>query len=337
VIKLFRLIENEVVKMISKKRLMFVLAILVVLISLFAYGQNQTQARTTAQLSQRMGVTATNDWRKLAGQQLIDMKNRLDSPYMDENSKSSTRVKMEQLQYNLDNNINPLAQSAAKFTTTFMEQAIFLFLPLLIIMLAADMVSGESASGTIKLLLVRNVPRWKILLSKFLTLVILEVLVVFFAFVLSAIISGFFFGFGGWLAPVATGFKVLGGKLDSSSVLNVPQWQYSLMVYSLAFFVAVVVGSISLMISILVKSTAASIGIIMSTLVAGNFISFFLSDWKLTRYMFMVNLRLTDYLSGSFQPIEGMNMLFSITVLLGWTIASIIISFVYFTKQDILV
>ncbi|EGW39570.1 putative membrane protein [Desulfosporosinus sp. OT] len=334
---MFSLIENEVIKMISKKRLMFVLAILVVLISVFAYGQNQSLVRTKIQLSQRMGITATDDWRKLANQQLLDMKNRLDSPYMDEKSISSTRVRMEQLQYNLDNNINPLEQSAAKFTTKFMEQSIFLFLPLLIIMLSADMVSGESSNGTIKLLLVRNVPRWKILLSKYLTLVIFEVMVVFFAFVLSVVISGAFFGYGGWLAPVATGFKVLAGKLDTTSVLNVPQWQYALMVYSLAFFVSIIVGSISFMISILVKSTAASIGIIMSTLVAGNFISYFLSDWKITRYMFMVNLRLTDYLSGSFQPIEGMNMLFSITVLLGWAIASLIVSFVYFTKQDILV
>ena len=316
---------------------MFVFAILIVLITIFAYGQNQSLARTKAQLSQRMGVTATDDWRKLADQQIIDIKNRLDSPYMDAKSKSSSRVRMEQLQYNLDNNINPLEQSAAKFTTIFMQQAIFLFLPLLIIMLSSDMVSGESSSGTIKLLLVRNVPRWKILLSKYLALLILEVLVVFFSFVLAAIISGFFFGFGGWFAPVATGFKVLAGQLDSTGVRNVPQWQYSLMVYSLAFFVAFVVGSISFMISVLVKSTAASIGIIMSTLVAGNFISFFLSDWKITRYMFMVNLRLTDYLSGSFQPIEGMNMLFSVSVLLGWAIASMIISFVYFTKQDILV
>ncbi|MDP4161057.1 MAG: ABC transporter permease [Bacillota bacterium] len=334
---MFSLIENEVIKMISKKRLIFVFAILIVLISVFAYGQKHTLERTKAQLSQRMGISATADWRKLADQQLIDMKNRLDSPYSDEKSKSSLRVRMEQLQYNLDNNINPLEQSAAKFTTKFMEQSIFLFLPLLIIMLAADMVSGESSSGTIKLLLVRNVPRWKILLSKYLTLIILEIIVIFFSFALSAIISGFFFGFGGWLAPVATGFKIFAGKLDSSGVFNVPQWQYSLMVYSLAFYVAVVVGSISFMISILVKSTAASIGIIMSTLVAGNFISYFLSDWRITRYMFMVNLRLTDYLSGSLQPIEGMNMLFSITVLLGWALAAITVSFIYFTKQDILV
>ncbi len=334
---MFSLIENELIKMIAKKRLLFVLTILVILISVFAYGQNRTLERTKTQLAQRMGIIATEDWRQLANQQLIDLKSRLDSPYMDEKGQSSLRVRIEQLQYNLDNNINPLEQSAGKFTTTFMQQSIFLFLPLLIVMLAADMVSGESSAGTIKLLLVRNVPRWKILLSKYLTLLILEVIVVLSAFILSALISGFFFGFGGWQAPVATGFQVLAGKLDSTNVFNVPQWQYSLMVYALAFFVAAVVGSISFMISILVKSTAASIGIIMSTLIAGNFLSYFLSDWKITHYLFMVNLRLTDYLAGSFQPVEGMNMAFSVLVLLGWAMASIIISFAYFTKQDILV
>ncbi|WP_242833043.1 ABC transporter permease [Desulfosporosinus acidiphilus] len=336
-IKLFSLIENEVTKMIAKKRLMFVLIILVILISVFAYGQNRTLARTKAQLTQRMGITATVDWRKLAEQQLIDMKGRLDSPYMDAKSQSSLTVRMQQLQYDLNNNINPLDQSAAKFTATFMEQSIFLFLPLLVVILAADMVSGESSSGTIKLLLVRNVPRWKILLSKYLALIILEVVVVFCAFLLSALISGFFFGFGGWMAPVATGFKVLAGKLDASGVFNVQEWQFSLMVYSLAFFVAVVVGSISFMISVLVKSTAASIGIILATLIAGNFISFFLSDWTLTHYLFMVNLRLTDYLSGAVQPVDGMNMLFSVTVLFVWALVATFVSFLYFTKKDILV
>ncbi|WP_291350683.1 hypothetical protein [Desulfosporosinus sp.] len=126
---MFSLIENEVIKMISKKRLMFVFAILVVLISVFAYGQNHTTERTKAQLTQRMGIAATDDWRKLADQQLIDMKNRLDSPYRDEKDKSSLRVRIEQLQYNLDNNINPLEQSAAKFTTNSWNNQFSYFCP----------------------------------------------------------------------------------------------------------------------------------------------------------------------------------------------------------------
>jgi len=109
------------------------------------------------------------------------------------------------------------------------------------------------------------------------------------------------------------------------------------MVYSLAFYVSLIVGSISFMISVIVKTTAASIGIMMSTLIAGSFLSYFLSDWKLTRYMYMVHLRLTDYMSGHFQPIEGMSMAFSVTVLGVWAVCALVISFFYFTRQDILV
>lgn len=335
--KLFSLIENELIKMIAKKRLLFVLTILVVLVAAFAYGQNRSLDRTKAQLAQRMGITATEDWHRLADQQVIDLKSRLDSPYTNEKDKASMHVRLEQLQYDLDHDLNPLEESAAKFTATFMQQAIFLFLPLLIVILAADMVSGESANGTIKLLLVQNVPRWKILLSKCLALLILETIVVFCSFILAAVISGFFFGFGGWQVPVATGFKVLAGNLDSSHVFNIPQWQYCWMIYSLALFVAAVVGSISLMISILVRSTAASIGIIMATLISGNFLNYFLTDWKITHYLFMVNLRLPDYLAGSFQPVDGMNMTFSVLILTGWAIAATAISFAYFIRQDILV
>lgn len=334
---MFKLIENEVIKMIFKKRLLVVLGILFVVISIFAYGENHSLERNKDRLSRRAGVSVSDDWKKLAEQQIIDLKSRLDSPYAREDSKASTRVRIEQLKYHIDNNINPIDSSAAKFTSRFMTQSIFLLLPLLIIVLSGDIVSGEAANGTIKLLLARNVPRWKILLSKYLALIILEVIILFFALVFSTAISGIFFGYGGWMAPVATGFKAVGDTLDTSGVLNVAQWQYLLMVYGLAYFVSIVIGTITFMISIMVRSTSASIGIMMSSLVGGSFMSFFLSDWKITRYMFMVNLRLTDYLSGSFQPIEGMNMAFSVSVLAVWAAAALIIGFTYFIKQDILV
>jgi len=86
-----------------------------------------------------------------------------------------------------------------------------------------------------------------------------------------------------------------------------------------------------------VKSTSASIGIMMSTLVGGTILSFFIADWKFTRYLFMVNLRLTDYLSGSVQPVAGINITFSVLVLSAWAVGAFIISFVRFTTQDILV
>jgi ABC-2 type transport system permease protein len=340
--KLLKLIENEIYKTVYKRRLLIIFGILLILISSFAYGEKNSLNRTKQRLAQRMGISATADWKKLAEQQLLDMKNRLENStghndMHEPGERPSELVRMEQLKYFLDNNINPLDSSAAKFTTRFMEQSIFLFLPLLMVVLAADMVSGESSDGTIKLLLTRNVPRWKILLSKYLALLIMETIVIIMAAIIAVVVSGAFFGYGGWMTPVSTGFKVIGGQLDTGGVMNVPQWQYMFMVYGLGYFVSIVVGTISFMISVLVRSTPASIGVMMASLIAGNFMGFFLADWKLTRYLYMVNLKLTDYLSGSFQPIQGMNMTFSVTVLLVWAIAALAVSFAYFTKQDVLV
>lgn len=334
---MFKLIENEVIKAVYKKRLFLIFGIILILVTLFAYGQHYSIEKNKEQLTKRVGTSQPYDWKKLAEQQIINQKNRLESAYTTESEKASIRVRIAQLQYSIDNNINPVDSSAAKFAGKFMEQAIFMFIPLLIIMLAADTVSGEAANGTIKLLLTRVVPRWKILLSKYLALAMMEIVVLAMALAASIIVSGLFFGYGGWMEPVATGFKVVGDKLDTTSITTVPQWQYILLVYSLAYFVALVIGSISFMVSILVKSTAASIGIMMSSLVAGSFLSFFLADWKITRYFYMVNLGLTDYLSGKVQAVEGINMSFSVTVLLVWAIAALAIGFIKFTKQDILV
>jgi len=334
---LYNLVKNEVIKIVYKKRVFIIFGILLILVILFAYGQYYTVNKNKEQLEKRIGISQTYDWKMLAGQQIINQKNRLESAYVTENEKASINVRISQLQYAIDNNTNPIDTNAARFSIAFMEQAIYMFLPLLIIMLAADMVSGESTNGTIKLLLTRVVPRWKILLSKFIALVMLELVVLAFTLIASIIVAGLFFGFGGWLEPVTVGFKVIGGKLDSSSVINLPQWQNIVLVYALAFFVSLVIGCISFMVSVLVKSTATSIGIMMSTLVGGTFLSFFLSDWDIIRYFFMVNLRLTDYLSGNVQPIDGINMSFSIIVLAVWGIGALSVSFIRFTKQDILV
>ena len=334
---MYNLVKNEVFKMIGKKRLYFTLGIAFVIIAAFAYGQYHSLDRTKENLSKRIGIEATSDWRQVLQQQLIDIKRRMDSPYMDDERRANLRVRAEQMQFYLDENINPLEVSAVTFSTKFIEQSLLFLLPLLMIILSADIVSGELSGGTIKLLLVRGVSRWKILLSKYITIILLEALVMFFVLILSIGVSGIFFGYGGWNTPVITGFKVVAGKLVTSDIVNVPGWKYLMMTYGLAYFVAVVVGSVSFMISTLVRSTAASIGIVLATLIGGTLLTNFLEDWKLPRYFFTANLRLTDYISGSLNPIEGMDMTFSLTVLSAWTIISIIVSFAYFTRRDILV
>jgi ABC-2 type transport system permease protein len=104
----------------------------------------------------------------------------------------------------------------------------------------------------------------------------------------------------------------------------------------LIWFVGLVIASLAFMVSVLVRSTAASIVVMMASLIAGTILTNMAAAWNSAKYLFMVNLKLTDYLSGTPAPIEGMNLTFSLAVLSAWAIAAIAISFLVFTKRDIL-
>ncbi|NBG87151.1 ABC transporter permease subunit [Isachenkonia alkalipeptolytica] len=332
--KLYNLVGNEILKLFMKKRLFVVLGILLILIGLFAYGEQYTRDRTEARVAEELGIEDVDDWREITNQQLRDLDRRLENPFIPEEGRASLEVRAEQLRYYLEEDINPTTFSAGQFMSNFMEQSIFLFLPLLIILLGADIVSKESTTGTIKLLMTRPVPRWKILTSKVLALMVLEMLVIFAMAGISLVIAYFTFGSLGFGEPVITGFRIVDGSLDTSNIQTVSLGLYNIMVYSLGYIVAFTIGKMALMVSVLVKSTPAAIGIMMSSLIGGTFLSFFIGDWELTRYLFNVNLQLTDFLSGNLQQVEGLSLGFSVAVLMAWALGSVIIAYGVFQYKD---
>lgn len=139
---ILKLIQNEMIKIIYKKRLLLIFILILVLISLFVYGESYTYKNTINRYQDNSNNTTDYDWKNLVQQQIDDMKTRLNSPYIQENSINSVKIKIEQLEYYIDQDINPITPSAARFTVQFMEQGVYMFLPLLIILLAADMVAN---------------------------------------------------------------------------------------------------------------------------------------------------------------------------------------------------
>lgn len=330
------LVQNEIYKMLNSKKPYLILVLLVIFVGLFAYGEQYAYEVGLERL-ENISEDLSFDWENLARQQIRDMERRMSSPYMSEEGKRSMTIEIEQLKYFIENDINPITPSAAKFAGQFVEQGILLLIPLLVIILGSDLVSGEFSTRSIKVLMTRAVPRWKILMSKLLALFIMITVVMVVSAVLSIFISVLFFGRFGFDEPVITGFIIADGALNADNVIQVSQLYYLMLLFSLAWFVSLVIGSITFMVSVLVKSTPASIGIIMSSLIGGQFLQIFLSDWEIVKYIFVSNLSLTSYLNGSFQFIEGMNFAFSASVLGVWGIGALIISFVVFTRRDILV
>lgn len=316
------------IKIIRKKRLFIIAGILAVLVGLFTYAQ----MKEAQQLQEELGTT---DWRTQLQQEIINAQNRLSSSGISAEWKKYMQIRMEQQQYYLDNDINPSAPGAPTFMRMFAENSIDLLLPLMVMVIAADLVSSEANRGTIKLLLTRPVKRWKILLSKYITLLLSVSFIVLSLGVLSYLISGVVFGYGGWTMPILTGFTVSGEDLNTENVQLIDQWQYILMELGLVWFVAVVVGTLTFTLSVLMKSTASVMGVMLAALIAGAILANMVSSWESAKYLFMVNLRLTDYVAGMSPPISGMSLGFSMTVLGVWAVCGLIVSFFVFSRRDI--
>lgn len=77
-----------------------------------------------------------------------------------------------------------------------------LFIIVMIIMVAGTIVSEEFNKGTIKLLLVKPYSRYKILLSKFLTILIMIVFSILVVIGMELLVGGILFGFGSLSIPV---------------------------------------------------------------------------------------------------------------------------------------
>lgn len=315
-------------KLIAKKRLIVIGIIIAVLVALFTYAQfKQVQTQR-----EKLG---TDDWRTILQQQIIDQQNRLGSSRLSDEWRKQIQISLQQNQYYLDHDINPSEPGAPTFMRIFLENSIELFIPLMVMVIASDLVSSEHSQGSIKLLLTRPVKRWKVLLSKYVTLILAISLIVAMAGIISYLISGLVFGYEGWKTPVVTGFTVTGSGIDTSNVKLLDLWQFLMMDFGLVWFVAVVVGTLSFMLSVLIRSTAAGMGVMLAALIAGAILNNMVSSWESAKYFFMVNLRLTNYMSGSPPPIEGMTLSFSMMVLSVWWLAALFVSFFVFTRKDI--
>lgn len=156
--------------------------------------------------------------------------------------------------YSLENNIsqikfdNDIRNSVD--TTYLMYVSIAI---ILCIIIGGGIVSSEYSTGTVRLLMIRPVSRWKILLSKLISVFIIGYGVLLTTVVLNIISSGIINGFGG-LATKVISFS--GDKIvEQSFIISIiPKLLFSSI--SLIFIIALVFA-----ISTIIKNTALAVGL----------------------------------------------------------------------------
>ncbi|WP_409275284.1 ABC transporter permease [Neobacillus sp. SCS-31] len=201
------------------------------------------------------------------------------------------------------------------------------FVGLFAIVIAAGIVSSEFSWGTVKLLLIRPIGRWKILLSKYLAVLIFGVGLLTLLFAFSLLAGIILFGFPDHPAPhlVYTNGQVVERNIALQLIAE----------YLLSSIDILMVATMAFMISAVFRNSSLAIGISLFLLLTGGTLTMLLAGrFEWTKYFLFANTDLTVYLDGT-PPIAGMTLGFSIIMLLIYFTLFHLLAFWIFSKRDV--
>jgi ABC-2 type transport system permease protein len=324
------LLQNECTKLLRRRRPQLILAILTVFLAIATWAQYQK-----SEIQKRESATAHGDWRTEAHDRLDRLEQRANRRRIFTGFSRFLRMESVRLRYHLEHNIDPNQMTGPAMARAFALVASALLLPLLITVLASDLVTGENSAGTIKMLLTRPVARWKILGSKVAAMLVFATVLVGAAAMLSWMIGGVAFGWAGWTAPVFTGFRAGPGGVDLTHVRMAALWLDTLACYGLVWYATVTVGMMAVAFSVFFRSSVGAMGSLMAVLVAGSLMGQMVEDWPPAKWSFPTNLALGQFYSGVPPPVTGMTLVHSILVLGVWAAGVLGVAFVVFSRRDV--
>ncbi len=206
-------------------------------------------------------------------------------------------------------------------------QMLIIHVPLLIAFVTGDLISGEAAMGTIRMLLTKPVSRTTILLSKYLAGCIYTFVVLLWLAFMAIVVGKLMFGQGDLMVLKSDGLVVL----QQADVT----WRFCYG-FGIAFLSMVMIATLSLTLSCFSEN---SIGPIVSTM--GVIILFTIIGtievplFDVVRpYLFTTHMAAWRFMFDA--PLQLNNLWFSIVVLMAHIIILLAIAVYTFNKKDIL-
>ena len=263
------------------------------------------------------------DWKVVVQGELTSVKEQLGNPMLSEGEKERLEDKEKILDYRLANSVEPLDNNSRE--KMIMDSAgIGSIVVLLTVIVAAGIVASEFSQGTIKMLLSRPVKRWKILTSKYLTVILFGILLMLIGFVVSIICAFLFFQSGSGQELVWNGKEVVEASV----------WGNGLYMLLLSFGNVFVTATFAFMIGSVFRSSSLAIGLSLFIYFMGSTVVMILSQYEIVKYIVFTHMDLTIYQS-DFRIVEGMTMPFSLAVLAVYLVVFLVISYTTFIKRDI--
>ncbi|MDP4098940.1 ABC transporter permease [Paenibacillus sp. P96] len=189
------------------------------------------------------------------------------------------------------------------------------------VVVAADSIAGEFSAGTIKLLLIRPWSRSKLLISKYLSVVLFSLVGTVLLIVMGSIFSLLFLRGTGGITEMLPGWSVEG--YTTANLLS--RYADLFIICTFAF-----------MLSAVFRSGGLTIGLSLFILFMQNTLSLFFTPERYgwAKYALFNNMGLSQYMLSPIGP-GGMTLGFSISVLAVYYVLFIAICWIVFVKRDV--
>lgn len=254
-----------------------------------------------------------------------------------ESSKVKNLESIELDWYSLKNNLPQIQfENDARSTVKSIYLLFVTIAAIIAIIMAGGIVSTEHSKGTIRLLLIRPVSRWKILLSKLITVFVTGYGLLFASVVLIIISSGAMYGFDSYSLNVLT--VKAGNVIEQNYFISLmPELLFTSI--SLIFAIAA-----AFFLSTVTRNTAVAVGL-TSVAFLGNMIATLIMaqlkmKWVVNTLIPYLNLSLFKIGEGIINMLEeAYGMTFNVNMgalqLALFSVLGITISFVVFMKKDV--
>lgn len=311
---MLKLIQNEWMKLWSKKATWIMTGLLVVAI-LGMLGLTKW--------IDTMSNYDEPDWKTSVQGELTITKEQLGTTTLVDSERERLEDKEKVLEYRLANSIEPLNGNSRE-SMIMNSSGIGSIAVLLTVIVAAGIVASEFTQGTIKMLLSRPVKRWKILTSKYVTVILFGILLMLIGFIVSIFGAYLFFQSGQGQELVWNG----------KEVVEVSVWGKGLYILLLSFGNVFVTATFAFMIGSVFRSSSLAIGLSLFIYFMGSTLVMLLAKYEVVKYIVFTHMDLTIY-ETDFRIVEGITMSFSLAVLAVYIVIFLIISYTTFIKRDI--
>lgn len=237
----------------------------------------------------------------------------------------------EESRYTIETGTDINKSDSLKGSLQYFYSQYGVFIIVVIIMIAGTIVSEEWGKGTIKLLLVKPYTRTQILLSKFLTVLIISAFVIVSTILMQILVGGILFGFESLFEPVVV------YNLSTNVIQEMNIFAYLGIQTLTQLPIIILLATLAFAISTIFSNSALAITVSLLGYMGASIINQLAMAYNLTfmKYFVTMNWDLSQYLFGGLPYMEGMNLITSIIICVVYLLIMLIPTFIIFKKRNI--